>query len=58
MLFSVVIVGNEFYGQNCMKFKIGNKLIGNETNLKYFVVKEMNRHYKNSGISQQSIKVN
>jgi hypothetical protein len=42
MLFSIVIVRKEFYEQNCIEFKIGNKLFGNKTKLKYFVAKLMN----------------
>ena len=53
MLFSIVIVGKEFYGQNCMEFKIGNTLFGNETKLKYFAAKVMNRNYKYSRMTQQ-----
>jgi hypothetical protein len=53
MLFSIVIVGKEFYGQNFMKFKIGNKFFGNETKLIYFVAKVMNRNYKYSRMTQQ-----
>jgi hypothetical protein len=53
MLFSTVIVGKEFCVQNCMEFKIRNKIFGNETNFKYFVTKVMNGNYKNSRMTQQ-----
>jgi hypothetical protein len=53
MLFSIVIVRKEFYGQNCMGFKIGNKFFGNETKLIYFVANIMNRNYKYSRMTQQ-----
>jgi len=53
MLFRIVTVGREFYGQNCMEFKIGNKFFGYETKLKYFVAKVMNRNHKYSLMTQQ-----